>query len=133
MSMKPIICADVIARIEAAIVIVERLGSVRGLAFPGGKQEPGETLSQTAERECFEETGMCFRHEAVLGTYAVIDRDPRGWYVSTVFVGTAEGEIQEEAGKTRVHLLAWDDIFRRRGEFVFDHFEILEQYWSLQE
>jgi len=130
-SGKIIYCADVIARYGDRIVIVERLGSVKGLALPGGKQDPGETLTQTAKREFQEEIGLELNIQEVLGTRAEDGRDPRGNYVSTIFLGTAYGKPRSEQGKTKVilfdpKLLSWN-----KHLFVFDHASILEEYAHL--
>jgi len=52
--------------------------SMTGLALPGGKQNPGETLSQPAQREFLEETGLLLTIEKTLETRAEEGRDPRG-------------------------------------------------------
>lgn len=131
MSKEKIICADVIARLGSKFVIAERLGSVQGLALPGGKQDPGETLSETIEREMWEEVGLSLSITGVLGTYAEEGRDPRGDYVSTVFMGVAYGSPREEVGKTKIILMEKVEIFEAKELFVFDHFQILEQYFRL--
>lgn len=128
---KIVYCADVIARLNepsGPFVLVERLSSQKGIALPGGKQEPGETLSDTACREFFEETGLTLTITEVLTTEAEEGRDPRGRYVSTVFLGYAEGTVRDEPGKTRVLLLTQQEVFEREREFVFDHFKILSDY-----
>jgi adenine phosphoribosyltransferase len=129
---EPITCADVIARYEEKFVLIERLSSVPGLAFPGGKQESGERLSATAIREFAEETGLVFVIEGVLGTYAEPDRDPRGAYVSTVFIGTASGTPRAENGKTRVILLNEEEMIASKGLFVFDHAVMMQDFLSGQ-
>lgn len=126
-----IYCADIIAHwngLPNEFVVIERLSSVRGLAFPGGKQELGETLSETAERELTEETGLAFTPISVLGTYAADGRDPRGRYVSTTFVGNATGTTRNEDGKTRTIILTKDQILERKDEFAFDHFKMFTDY-----
>ncbi|MBI4992245.1 MAG: NUDIX hydrolase [Candidatus Harrisonbacteria bacterium] len=128
---KIIYCADVIARYGEHIVIVERLGSVKGLALPGGKQDPGETLSQTVKREFLEETGLELVIEEVLGTRAEDGRDLRGRYVSTIFLGTAHGVPRDEVGKTRVKFFDLQTLAENRHLFVFDHAIILEEYRRL--
>ncbi len=129
---RPIIyCADAIARFEnwsGPLVFIERLSRAPGLAFPGGKQEDGETLSATVLREFYEETGLHLTIEHVLGTYAEDDRDPRGHYVATVFVGVADGKIRHEPGKTHVHLLTVEEALKREKEFVFDNAKMLRDY-----
>jgi ADP-ribose pyrophosphatase YjhB (NUDIX family) len=131
MSQKPIVCADAIARYGSGIVVIERLSSLPGLALPGGKQDPGETLSETIVREVWEETGLRFVIEGVLGTYADPKRDPRGRYVSTVFSGIACGTVRDEGGKTRVLILTEQEIRDRKDRFVLDHFRMLEEYLLL--
>lgn len=127
-----IVCADVIAtRGDGHIVIVERVEQNNGLALPGGKKELNEFLSATAEREMREETGMSLEIQSVLNTYADDDRDPRGRFVSTVFVGVATGDPCDEKGKTRVVLLTREEIIARRSEFLFDHFDILSDHFKL--
>lgn len=130
--MNPIVyCADVIARYGGPggpLVLVWRLGSVQGLSLPGGKQEPGETLSETACRELFEETGLTLTITDVLETRAEPERDPRGNFVTTVFFGTAEGVVRDEVNKTRVCLLSGNEVVLREREFSFDHFSVLANY-----
>jgi 8-oxo-dGTP diphosphatase len=130
MNTKPIICADAIARYGSKIVIVERLSSVPGLALPGGKQDPDETLSKTAIREFTEETGLSLSLLEVLGTYAEEGRDPRGNFISTVFTGIAAGIPKDETRKTCVIFLDKEEILAEKERFVFDHFQVLSDYFK---
>ncbi len=45
----------------------------RGLEFPGGKREKGETIEEAAIREVYEETGGVASHLQFLGQYKVHD------------------------------------------------------------
>lgn len=121
-------CADAIAKHIGRFVVVERLSSLKGLAFPGGKIDPGETAEEAVIREMREETGLIFSIEGKLGLYNAPGRDPRGEYSSTVFYGTASGEPKEESGKTHVLFLTREELLARRREFVSDHAQMFDDF-----
>lgn len=125
-----IYCADAIVKhvCTGKFVIIERLADIPGLALPGGKKEKGENISDAVVREVREETGLYFQSYAVLGVYAEENRDPRGRYVSVVFLGSGFGTIFNEQGKTKVLLLSLDELVKRKNEFIFDHAKILEDF-----
>lgn len=125
---KIIKCADAIARFDGAFVVIERFTVPCGLAFPGGKVDPGETRSDAARREFFEETGLTLSIEGSVGLYDAEGRDPRGDYVSEVFHGVASGTPKAEVGKTKVLLLSRSEIESRSAEFIADHFQMFSDY-----
>ena len=131
MEEKIIICADVIAKFRGKIVLVQRFTDPPGFALPGGKLDSGELLSESARREFIEETGLTLEIDDVLSTFAKDHRDPRGRYVSTVFVGRATGAPRDEPKKTKVIFVAIEELPGIKDKFIFDHWEILENYLDL--
>ena len=127
---KVVICADVIVFHRNKLVVVERQSEPIGLALPGGQQEMGETLSATAIRECKEETGLKLLVEEVVGTYAEKGRDPRGNYVSTVFLGLGTGRLSRKGDKTKPILLSKKEVAKRSDDFVFDHYQVIQDYFE---
>lgn len=128
MSHEVIICADIIATYKGELVLIQRHTEPIGLALPGGKQNPGELLSETAKREFGEETGLALQIDSVLGTYTTHGRDCRGNYVSTVFIGRAEGNLCHEPGKTTVVLLNQERLTNMSDQLLFDHAQVLSDY-----
>lgn len=129
--MKPsaiVRCVDVIASRGDSFVVIERLTAPRGLAFPGGKMESGESPFDAASREFQEETGFGLEIDGVVGFYDDEKRDPRGRYVSTVLHGKAFGYPKAEPGKTLVHSMSATEIYSRHREFISDHFRMFTDY-----
>ncbi|MDQ0196915.1 RNA deprotection pyrophosphohydrolase [Neobacillus ginsengisoli] len=57
----------------------------RGLEFPGGKMEIGESLDEAAQREVYEETGAILGKLQPIGSYRVTDC--KGSFVKAIFWG----------------------------------------------
>jgi ADP-ribose pyrophosphatase YjhB (NUDIX family) len=121
-------CADIIGFYNGKLILIKRLKEPKGFALPGGRLEEGESLEDCATREFKEETGLDFKPLFQLGTYSKPGRDPRGHKVSTVYVGIAAGTICNESGKTEVVLADISDLEKMSHDFVFDHYQILQDF-----
>jgi 8-oxo-dGTP diphosphatase len=67
----------------------------RGLEFPGGKREPGETLEAAAKREVYEETGAILADLQFLAEYKVSNES--GSFVKAVFWGLVKSLEQTDS------------------------------------
>jgi len=67
------------------IILMERAGGgdvhANQISFPGGKQEPGEALSDTALRESFEELGIAPQEVKLMGPLTSLYIPPSGFLV----------------------------------------------------
>ncbi|WP_025729919.1 RNA deprotection pyrophosphohydrolase [Heyndrickxia ginsengihumi] len=83
----------------------------RGIEFPGGKIEKGETLREAAVREVYEETGGLISNIVYIGEYCVEDKQ-YGTFVKAIFYAEIE-KINEKNNyyETDGPLLVNGDIY----------------------
>jgi 8-oxo-dGTP diphosphatase len=93
---------------------------IRGLEFPGGKVEEGESLKEAASREVYEETGAIMDEMAQIAEYKVIKENES--FVKAVFWGKVK-EISKSANyhETNGPVEVQGDIlqFRFGNEYSF--------------
>lgn len=84
----------------------------RGLEFPGGKAEAGESLQEAAVREVYEETGAVIEELEWFAEYFVDSSPPFGKTVFLAKVSSIEEiELMETNGAILVNELAIDDSY----------------------
>jgi 8-oxo-dGTP diphosphatase len=100
----------VIAKYEGQWLLTRHLE--RGLEFPGGKVEAGESLTQAARREVYEETGAVAEDLEWFAEYMVYSEKP---FCKTVFIGKVSRmekiRLLETAGAVLAEELALDESF----------------------
>lgn len=127
----PVPTVDIIIEIEdRGIVLIRRRNPPFGWALPGGFVDYGESLEDAAVREALEETSLHVTRLRQMHTYSKPDRDPRRHTITTVFTAKAAGKLKAADDAADV------GIFTRQslpGPLVFDHREILEDYYRFQD
>lgn len=89
--------------------------SERGLEFPGGKVELGETIEEAAHREVMEETGARIKELQFIGEYEVTGSD--NTFVKAIFFAVIDHlEDKQYYYETAGPVLIAGDILEQRWE-----------------
>ena len=108
------------------IVLIERKNIPKGLAFPGGFVEIGESVENALRREMKEETALEVSIVKLLGVYSDPQRDKRFHTVSVVFICRATGIPRGCDDAKEAFVYALDKV--PKDKLVFDHQKIFEEY-----
>ncbi len=121
----PVLTVDAVIIDEKGRILLVKRGNepFKGeFALPGGLVEYGETVEEAVMREVWEETGLRVGVEDIVGVYSDPKRDPRGHFVSVVFMcEPVGGELRAGSDARSVK---W---FSKVPEgLAFDHRKILK-------
>ena len=73
---------------DQSILAMTRKTDYHNIGFPGGKLEEGETPSEAAVRECFEETGLGLNKENLIPIYCGIANKTESFaFLAAEFIG----------------------------------------------
>jgi len=118
----PIPVVDAIIEKDGKIVLIKRkIKPFKGkLAIPGGHVEYGEIVEDAAKREAKEETALNIRLIDILGVYSDPKRDPRGHYITTVFVAKSiSGKLKAASDAKEVSF--YYPMNLKKKDLAFDH------------
>lgn len=123
----PLLTVDAIVPKDGGLVVVRRgREPYRGkLALPGGIVEYGETVEDAVAREVEEETGLVASSMRLIGVRSMPDRDPRGHFVSVVFLmKVVGGALRPGDDAGGVEVVPLDPL----PDLAFDHSDIVREY-----
>lgn len=94
--------------------------SKRGLEFPGGKMEVGETIEEAAIREVYEETGAKVSSLIFIGEYEVVE-ESHSFVKAIFFARVKELDVKNDYLETDGPALVEDPLLAKRfqSEFSF--------------
>ncbi len=112
---------------EGKVLVQERVKSWRGIAFPGGKLEEGESIIKSVEREVYEETGLMVSNLKICGIKDWYDYEEKIRNLVFLFeTDTYKGELIPETDEGKVYWATYEEISKMN--LVNDFDKLLEVF-----
>ena len=106
---------------EGKILVQERVKSWKGIAFPGGKLEEGESIIKSVEREVYEETGLVVSNLKICGIKDWYDYKEKIRNLVFLFeTDTYKGELIPETDEGKVYWVTYEELSKMNLANDFD-------------
>lgn len=93
------------------VLVQERVKYWKGIAFPGGHVEPGETFEASAKREILEETGLTVRNLKLCGIIHWDNPEKRTKYIVYAYkTKDYSGTLTDKTDEGRVFWVKKDEL-----------------------
>ena len=102
-------------------------------ALPGGHIDLGELVEDAVIREIKEETNLNIKIEKLFNVYSRPNRDPRGHYITIVYVCSMKDKDQQVLGGDDAKKAKFFDLQEiSKLNLAFDHNKIIEDFLNLK-
>ena len=131
----PRVTIDAIVMENEKILLVQRGKPpfVDSWALPGGHIELGELVEDAVIREIKEETSLDIKIEKLFNVYSQPGRDPRGHYITIVYVCIVKNKKQQVLGGDDAKEAKFFDLQEiSKLNLAFDHGKIIKDFLSLK-
>ena len=131
----PTVTVDAIIVENGKILLVQRKypPNVDSWVLPGGHIDLGEIVEDAVIRESKEETNLDVKIEKLFNVYSQPGRDPRGHYITIVYVCSMKNKNQEALGgddAKQAKFFALNEL--NHVNIGFDHREIINDFINLK-
>lgn len=113
------------------VLVQERIKSWKGVAFPGGKIELGESIVPSIKREVYEETGLKLNSVKICGIKDWYDKNEKERQLIILFLSDDySGDIISETSEGKVY---WIDEDKLQNTKLADDFDKLLEVFKNEE
>ena len=113
------------------VLVQERIKSWKGVAFPGGKIELGESIVPSVKREVYEETGLKLNSVRICGVKDWYDKKEKERQLIILFTSdNYSGDIISETSEGKIY---WIDEDELKNTKLADDFDKLLEVFKNEE